>query len=135
MGRNHETIIVDFVPARMTGLFQPCDVGFQRVFKHSTRNSAHDDVVQEVLRKLEDGLSAESMAVDAGIKVLRNRTVGWLWKAYCQLNRPEVIKKVGNLRAIPILMLMLLVGFLQAWEMCRAGEFNLSYESLTSPAA
>jgi len=135
MGLNHEMIIIDFVPARLTGLFQPCDVGFQRVFKHSARNSAHEDVVQEVLRKLEDGLSAESMAVDAGIKVLRNRTVGWLWKAYCQLNRPEVIKKVGNLRAIPILMLMLLVGFLQAWEMCRAGEFNLSYESLTSPAA
>ena len=28
-----------------------------------------------------------------------------------------------------------LIQILQAWEMCRAGEFNLSYESLTSRAA
>jgi hypothetical protein len=96
MGKNHESIIVDFVPARITGLFQPCDVGFQRIFKHSTRNSAHEDVVQEVLEKLEQGLPVETMAVDAKIKVLRDRTVRWLWKAYCQLNKPEIIKKVSH---------------------------------------
>ena len=96
MGENHEDIIVDFVPARLTGLFQPCDVGFQRVLKHSTRNSAHEDVVQEVLKKLEQGESVQSIAVDAKMKILRNRTVGWLWKAYTQLNKPKIIKKVSN---------------------------------------
>jgi len=101
MGENHEEIIVEFVPARMTGLFQPCDVGFQRIFKHSTRNSAHEDVVKEVLEKLEQGDSVQSIAVDAKLKILRNRTVGWLWKAYTQLNKPEIVKKVRNIPISP----------------------------------
>ena len=96
MGHKHPKIIVDFVPAQMTGLYQPCDVGFQHIFKHSTRNLAHEDVVQEVLKKLEKGKTSETLAVDSGMKVLCNRTVGWLWKAYSELNRPEIVKKVGN---------------------------------------
>lgn len=98
MGEKHANIIVDFVPARMTGLYQPCDVGFQRVFKHSTRKSAHNDVVKEVLKKLEEGKTAETLSVDAGMKILRNRTVGWLWNAYTELNKPKIVKKVRHLR-------------------------------------
>jgi hypothetical protein len=96
MGHKHPNIIVDFVPAQMTGLYQPCDVGFQGIFKHFTRNLAHEDVIQEVLKKLDKGKTSETLAVDSGMKVLRNRTVGWLWKAYSELNKPEIVKKVGN---------------------------------------
>ena len=52
IGRYHSTIIVIFVPAGLTGLFQPCDVGFQCLFKHSLKLSSHDNIVQEVLAQL-----------------------------------------------------------------------------------
>lgn len=97
MAKTHPNIIIQFVPARMTGLFQPCDVGIQRIFKHSTRKSAHEDVVQEVLTKLKAGQSPETLSVDAGVKTLRNRTVRWLWKAFTDLNHPGIVKKVCHL--------------------------------------
>ncbi|KAF9473729.1 hypothetical protein BDN70DRAFT_908782 [Pholiota conissans] len=35
MQKEHKNTLVNFVSARMTGLFRPCDVGFQCIFKHS----------------------------------------------------------------------------------------------------
>ncbi|TFK59470.1 hypothetical protein BDN72DRAFT_780690 [Pluteus cervinus] len=95
MALNHPLIIVIFVPARMTGFFQPCDVGFQRIFKHSLKQSAHEDVVKEVLAKFQKGTKPEAVSLDTTIKVLRNRTPRWLWVAYNKLNKPDIIKKVS----------------------------------------
>ncbi len=83
-----------FVPAGCTGLFQPCDVGFQRVFKHALKVSAHNDVVNEVLDQLKCGTPIVDVKVDTTLGILRDRTVHWLWNAFETLNRPEVIKKV-----------------------------------------
>jgi hypothetical protein len=75
---HHPTIIVLFVPAGLTGLFQPCDVGFQRLFKHSLKLSAHNDVVQEVLTQLRSGTAVDGVNIDTTLKVLCDRTVHWL---------------------------------------------------------
>ncbi|KAF8196183.1 hypothetical protein BJ912DRAFT_1056612 [Pholiota molesta] len=117
MRNHHPMIVINFVPARMTGLFQPVDVGLQRLFKHSMKRTAHEDVVQEVIRKLESGTLAEEISIDSKLSVLRNRTVHWMWHAYTELNNPTIIKK--------------------AWKMCRVGinDADLSYESLTSSEA
>ncbi|KAF5384182.1 hypothetical protein D9615_003148 [Tricholomella constricta] len=115
MAAKHPLIIMHFVPARMTGLFQPSDVGFQRAFKHSLKRSAHEDVVEETLAKLKTGVKPIKIVLDTKIKTLRDRTPHWLWTAYENFSSKSVVIR-------------------KAWEMCRAGEFNLSYESLTSPA-
>jgi len=94
IGHSHDTIIVVFVPAGLTGLFQPSDVGIQRLFKHSLKLSAHDDIVQEVLTQLKAGVKVSDVTIDSALKVLRNRTVHWLWVAFQALNKPEVVKKV-----------------------------------------
>jgi DDE superfamily endonuclease len=94
MGKNHETILTHFVPACMTGLFQPCDVGFQHIFKHSLKKCAHEDVVEEVLSKLEKGQAVQDIKADKAVGVLRDRTVHWLWMAHQSLNKPEIVKKV-----------------------------------------
>lgn len=113
MVTSHDTIIVLFVPACLTGLMQPCDVGFQRIFKHALKQSAHDDVVQEVLQQLKiPGKQLDDVIIDTTLGVLRNHTVKWMWNAFEKLNKPKIIKK--------------------AWAMCKAGDLNLSYESLTS---
>lgn len=96
--QNHPTIIVIFVPAGLTGLWQPCDVGIQKAFKHSLKQSCHNDIVQEVLDQLTAGAVADNVFVDAAVGVLRDRTVGWLWKSHEKLNKPEIIKKVRLLQ-------------------------------------
>ncbi|KAF5372041.1 hypothetical protein D9615_008034 [Tricholomella constricta] len=115
MGANHPLIIVNFVPARMTSIFQPSDVGFQRVFKHSLKQTAHADIVEETLCKLKTGTAPGAVVLDTKLKTLRNCTPHWLYMAYEKFrHQPKIIQK--------------------AWEMCRVGDLNLSYESLTSPA-
>ncbi|KAG2344250.1 hypothetical protein BDR05DRAFT_882745 [Suillus weaverae] len=52
MKNNHPTIILNYVPGGCTGLFQPCDVRIQHLFKHSLKHSYHSDVVQELLEQL-----------------------------------------------------------------------------------
>jgi hypothetical protein len=97
MAEYHNTIIVIFVPAGLTGLFQPCDVGFQRLFKHSLKLSAHNDTVQEVLIQLKKGVPVSDIKIDTSLKILRDRTVNWLWVTFNKLNNPDIVKKVSFL--------------------------------------
>jgi hypothetical protein len=92
MRKAHPNIKVNFVPAGCTGLFQPCDVGIQRIFKHSLRRSYHEDVIEEVLTQIDNG--AETIELEKKLGVLRDRTVRWMWEAYGMLNKPEIVKKV-----------------------------------------
>ena len=94
MGKSHENIVVNFVPARMTGLFQPANVGIQCILKQSMRKSAHADIVDEVLKKLANGQATGAIGIDSKLGILHDRTVHWLWNAYHDLNKPSTVKKV-----------------------------------------
>jgi hypothetical protein len=48
MKTRYPNIIVDFVPGGCTGVWQACDVGIQRIFKHSLKRSYHEDVVAAI---------------------------------------------------------------------------------------
>jgi hypothetical protein len=91
---HHPTIGLHYVPGGCTGLFQPCDVGIQRVFKHSLKRSYHSDVVLE----MSDQLAREEthIVVDKRIGVLRDRSVTWLWDAFNTINKAEIVKKVSK---------------------------------------
>ena len=89
---NHPTILLDFIPGGCTGLFQPCDVGIQHIFKHSLKRSFHEDVVEEILDKFDEGV--ECITVEKKLAVLRDRTVKWLCDAYKTVNEEEMVKKV-----------------------------------------
>ncbi|HEV7738215.1 MAG TPA: hypothetical protein VGO47_12700, partial [Chlamydiales bacterium] len=54
MKEHHPNIIVLFVPANCTGVFQPCDVGIQRALKLSIKRSSHEDVVREIAEGFTD---------------------------------------------------------------------------------
>ena len=90
--KKHPTIILDYVLGGCTGLFQPCDVGIQRPFKLSVKRSYHEDIVNEVLTKIDAGEPMTSL--DNRIKTLRDRTPRWLWNAYQAVNKPELVRKV-----------------------------------------
>lgn len=97
MRDNHPTIIINFVPARMTGEIQPADVGIQRLFKHSMKQTAHQDVVKEVMTKHRNGTLAEDVSIDSKLSVLRDRTVHWMWRAYQTLNTSRIVLKGQSL--------------------------------------
>lgn len=93
MKEAHPNIIVIFVPGNCTGIFQPLDVGIQRVLKQSLKRSSHRDLVREVSEQL-DKMSSAEVKLDVTVGTLRDRSLGWLVEAYHDINKPVLIKKV-----------------------------------------
>ncbi|KAJ6456514.1 hypothetical protein C8R45DRAFT_580223, partial [Mycena sanguinolenta] len=115
MKKNHPTIIILYIPGGCTGIWQPLDVGIQRLMKLSIKRSAHRDIVDEALSQIKDGKPAHEIKLDTTIGTLRDRSVGWIVQAIHDISDPALIAR--------------------AFEMCRVGNWNLSYASLTSPEA
>lgn len=91
---NHPSILLHFVPGGCTPLFQACDVGIQRPLKHSLKRSYHEDVVNDMLEQLDNG--EETLTTAKLLPVLRDRSVGWIWRAYQVLNKESIVKKVSG---------------------------------------
>ena len=98
MRKNHPTIIIDYVPGGCTGVAQPCDVGIQRPFKLSTKRSYHQDLVKEIFNQHQNSPEQEKewkpILIDKRIATLRDRSVCWLWNAFQDVNKKDLIKKV-----------------------------------------
>ncbi|THU92546.1 hypothetical protein K435DRAFT_671948 [Dendrothele bispora CBS 962.96] len=73
MKKTHPNIILIFVPSNCTSVFQPLDVGVQRVLKQSFKRFAHADIVAEISGKLAAG---GSVTLDTSLPVLRDRALG-----------------------------------------------------------
>jgi DDE superfamily endonuclease len=95
MSQNHDNIILDYVPGGCTGLHQPCDVGIQRPFKHSVKQSYHESIVQEMLARIEK--NEPVLAVDKRIKIVWDQSVTWLWNTYNVVNNKALVKKVWSI--------------------------------------
>lgn len=54
--QEHPELIILYVPAGCTGVFQPCDVGLQRLFKHNVKKSASQYFVNAVQKDREQGV-------------------------------------------------------------------------------
>jgi len=90
----HITIIVIFVSTGLIGLSQPCDMGFQQLFKHFLKLFSHNNTVQD-LTQLKNGVSVDNIKIDTTLKVLCDCTVNWLLAAFNKLNKPDIVKKVS----------------------------------------
>lgn len=98
----HPNIIVTFVPGNCTCVFQPLDVGIQRVLKQSMKCSCHRDVVAEISEQLAKKKAADAIRFDTTVGTLRNRSLGWIVKAYHDINKPELIKKASKFLPLPV---------------------------------
>ncbi|KAJ3984383.1 hypothetical protein F5890DRAFT_1393989, partial [Lentinula detonsa] len=85
----------------------------QRVLKHSMKHSAHCDIVKEAADQLLEDREDEvkEIRLESKVGLLRDRALGWLVKAYHDINNPELIKK--------------------AFQLCRVHDYDLSHECLT----
>ncbi|KAF8800177.1 hypothetical protein BYT27DRAFT_7020503, partial [Phlegmacium glaucopus] len=50
----------------------------------------HESVVGEMLEQMSENLPF--LTVDKRIKVLRDRSIKWLWKAYGTINNKDLVK-------------------------------------------
>jgi hypothetical protein len=100
------------VPGSLTGIFQVCNVGIQRVLKLALHHFQLEDVGDETTSYLDAGSDPLKLKLETKIGVLRNQSIGWFTKTYHEINKPKLI--------------------MHAWEHCKAGPFDLSFASLTS---
>jgi len=96
MSTRHPDIQLEYVPGGCTGIWQACDVGIQRVFKHAIRRAARADMIAEALSELRKDVNEDAGAIhlSKSLPVIRNRSVGWLYKAYKAVDDPAFVKKV-----------------------------------------
>lgn len=94
MKKHFPWIILHYVPPGCTGIFQPCDVGFQRLLKHALKQSYHKDLVDDFVRQIDAG---EQVTIDnfKSIKTLRDKAVIWFYEAFQKMNDEMIIKKVA----------------------------------------
>jgi hypothetical protein len=108
-----------FVPGGCIGLYQPCDVGIQHIFKHHVKNSVSEFFTSQIEKSVEEGTAPENIKLDISLATLRNETPEWLCAAYNIVSSNlELVKK--------------------AWSKCKIGpegRWDLSYECLTSEEA
>lgn len=94
MQESYPWILVRYVPGGCTGVFQPCDVGIQRILKHAMKKTALSHIVKETVAHLNNNEDPGTILLAKTIGVLRNRSVEWLVNGYNAINKPEVVKKV-----------------------------------------
>ena len=94
MKENHANIIVIFVPGGCTGIWQPLDVGVQRVMKLSIKRSAHCDIVDEVSAQLASG--TKDLRLDVTLGTLRDRAVGWVVNAIREISNKVLVCKASQ---------------------------------------
>ncbi|KAI0044054.1 hypothetical protein FA95DRAFT_1497729 [Auriscalpium vulgare] len=105
MKRYHPTIQLEYVPGGCTGLWQACDVGIQRLLKHEIRRSSRADIIEEAVARIgatdsEDDVSA--IILDKSVKVVRDRSVGWLVRGYNAINKKDFVLSVSFLSSLSL---------------------------------
>ena len=87
-------IRIHYVPANCTGLFQPCDVGIQRVLKLAIRRSALQDIISDTVKQLDQGIEPNMVTFEKRLPIVRDLSVKWLVNGYKAINNPDLVKKV-----------------------------------------
>lgn len=93
MAENYQWIILLYVPGSCTALFQPCDVGLQRVLKLAIQRAAHNNIVAETVAALESGINPRQITNDQALPTLRNWSLGWILEGFQAFDKPKVVKK------------------------------------------
>ena len=90
----YQWIWIHYIPANCTGIFQPCDVGIQCVFKLAIRRSALQDVINGTMEQLGSGVEPSKVEFEKRLGVVWDCSVRWLVNGYEAINNPELVKKV-----------------------------------------
>lgn len=95
MQKHYPWIRIHYIPANCTGLFQPCDVGIQRILKLAIKRTVLKDIVDDTMKQINAGVEPSKVVFEKRLPVVRNRSVGWLVNAYEAINKHEIVEKVS----------------------------------------
>ena len=84
------------MPGGCAGLFQPCDVGMQRVLKQAITHAQSSDLVTEVSDAIRASAEASEIRIDTTLGTLHNHSVQWLLKAHELTNLSVLVKVVSS---------------------------------------
>lgn len=87
----HPQILLIFVPANCTSIFQPADVILQRPFKHAFRQEFDIYTSNDIDKQLEEK-GAKDVKIDIKMSTLKPLLCGWLFKAWAHVNKADMIK-------------------------------------------
>jgi hypothetical protein len=74
---------------------QPLDIGIQHVLKQSMKQSAHKDIVNEMMAHLDLGKPPGVFKLDTMLGTLRDQCILWILGVYHDINTKELILKVS----------------------------------------
>jgi hypothetical protein len=94
MKEHHPTITILFVSGGCIGLWQPLNVGIQRLLKLSMKRSAHRNLVEEATQQIKSGKITHEIRLDTTMHTLCNRSVGWLVQAIEDVGDSAIITRV-----------------------------------------
>ena len=92
-------IFLIFVPANCIGIFQPADVGLQRIIKHQLRQAALHFLVAEHRKQVRSGITPEKVKVTTSLPVLRNASVRGIvdaWNLMTGVKGRDIVRRVSN---------------------------------------
>lgn len=87
MKNDQSHIILIYVPANCTGVFKPCDVLLQRLFKHSVRKSVSKSFRDFVIDQLKNGIKDTEICLPTKLGSLRDATPQYCVTAVDLLNK------------------------------------------------
>jgi hypothetical protein len=88
----HPIILLIFVPANCTSVYQPADVILQRPFKHGFRQE-FDNYSTECISKQLDEKALKDVKLDTKMTVLKPLLCSWLFQAWHHVNQLAMIRK------------------------------------------
>ncbi|KAG8764649.1 hypothetical protein FRC12_007975 [Ceratobasidium sp. 428] len=107
---------MELTSSKGTGELQPADTLLQRVVKHIIKIASLDYFVACSTRQLQAGVAPEAVVLPNNLPSLRDASVAWTLEAFRYMqNHREIVQK--------------------AWARCQTGEWDLTWDKLTSPAA
>ncbi|KAG6877107.1 hypothetical protein C0992_010825 [Termitomyces sp. T32_za158] len=116
--KEYPNIILIFVPENCTGIFQPADIGLQRIIKHMLKQQTVNYMLQSHKEQLARGITPESVKITNSLPPLRDATVAGLVHVY---------ESMQTLRGHEIVQ--------KAWQKSIVKEWCLSEKCLTGQKA
>ncbi|KAG6824721.1 hypothetical protein H0H92_006024 [Tricholoma furcatifolium] len=110
----HPNVFLMFVPANCTGIFQPADVGIQRILKHFLRQETLTYLVDSHRKQVANGLTPAQVKFTTSLPALRDASVQPIVNLFNYLSSSAGRKIIQ-----------------QAWEKCTVKEWNLGAQCLT----
>ncbi|KAL3676233.1 hypothetical protein R1sor_026181 [Riccia sorocarpa] len=95
MERNHPYVLLLYVPAGCTSIYQPADVAIQRPLKARFARNYHEWAIEQVKLSLDADVEPTGTKFDVSIGTLRAKACEWMWNAHVHVADNSDLIRLG----------------------------------------